>query len=147
MNAVSRETIEAQLGADGWRKETLPPGFPSLIGPIWSRVTEGELRLAFHVDAKHLNSRQSAHGGMLMAFADHALGLYAGHGNPGVARITVQFNMQFVAAAPDGGLVETRARTVRRTRSLLFIEASLVVGDTTVAAIQCIFKLAPQPAA
>ena len=131
----------------GWTRETLPQGFPTLIGPIWSRVDGQRMRHGFVIDDRHVNSMKVLHGGMLMGFTDHALGLQAGHAVGGVRRTTIQFNVQFVAAAALGEFVETDIRVVRRTRGLIFMDGTLRVGERDIAAAQCIFKLHDEPTA
>jgi acyl-coenzyme A thioesterase PaaI-like protein len=50
--------------------------FTKLVGPIWMREMDSELRLGLLVEKKHLNRAGNVHGGMLMTFADQAMALW-----------------------------------------------------------------------
>ena len=81
------------------------------------------------------------HGGMLMAFADEALGRAAWVANGGRRQVTVQLDTHFIAGAAAGDFIEAECRIVRQTRSLLFMAATLAVGDRIVATSNGVWKI------
>jgi acyl-coenzyme A thioesterase PaaI-like protein len=53
---------------------------------------------------------------------------------------TVQLDVHFIDAVKIGEFVEARCTVVRRTRSLIFMSADLVVGERVVAAAKGVWK-------
>jgi acyl-coenzyme A thioesterase PaaI-like protein len=70
---LEAEHPESELAAEGWRP-VKDHGFIGLVGPIYSRKHEDGLEFGFRAQAKHANLRNVVQGGMLMTFADRALG-------------------------------------------------------------------------
>ena len=70
------------------------------------------------------------HGGMMMTVAD-LIGTMGGGTLVGIAKFlpTVSMTFDFVAPAEVGDWVEGRAEVVRQTRSLLFTNIYLTVGE------------------
>ena len=124
---------------DGWEADP-DEGFIGLIGPLWRRSGGESRAYAFLAESKHLNRRGVVHGGMLTAFADQTLGLTAWDANERRPQATVQLDVHFVDAVRAGDFVEARCKVVRRTRSLLFMSATLVVGSRVVATANGIWK-------
>ena len=124
-------------------------GFIGLVGPFWSRPWgEGSFRYAFMAEPKHHNRRGVVQGGMLMTFADRSMGMTCWYANGRVPQATVQLDVHFIDAVQIGEFVEAKCEVVRRTRSLIFMQGELVVGERTVATAKGIWKSlgAPKPA-
>ena len=118
---------------------------PSIIGiahnrsePVRARDGLGEpdgtrdaFVMGFRVQRHMCNPAGGLHGGMMMTVAD----LVAGMGGSTLAGIrnkfmpTVNMTFDFVAPAKAGDWVEGRAEVVRQTRSLLFTNIYLTVGE------------------
>ncbi|MCB5174614.1 MULTISPECIES: PaaI family thioesterase [Microvirga] len=126
---------------DGWTIRDDEPGLMALVGPLWQRGGAEDLSFGFLAEKKHLNRRSVVHGGMLMAFADQALGLAAREINGGLPQATIQLDTQFIAPAAAGEFVSVRPEVVRRTRSILFMRGTLAVDGRTVATSQGIWKV------
>jgi acyl-coenzyme A thioesterase PaaI-like protein len=141
---MSRHDDEAGSGfdpaADGWEPVD-DTGFLGLVGPTWRRLRDDRLEFAFRAEPKHANLRNVVQGGMLMTFADRALGRnsWRAAGEKPVA--TVEFNMQFVTAGKIGEVFEIRPEIVRKTSSLVFIRGDIVCGRRTVATATGIWKI------
>ncbi len=131
-------------GLQGWKLHRTAdnPGFTGLIGPLWTRqAPDGLWQYAFQAQPQHLNAIGIVHGGMLMSFADHALGMMVWHAVARRACATVSLNNQFVAPARTGEWVEAAGRIVRQTRSLVFIQGSVSVGGAEVLICDGIWKI------
>jgi acyl-coenzyme A thioesterase PaaI-like protein len=119
-------------------------GFIGLVGPFWSRPKNtgmGEsYEYAFMAQDKHHNRRGVVQGGMLMTFADRSMGMTCWYANEKQPQATVQLDMHFIDAVQVGEFVECKATVVRRTRSLVFMSADLVVGDRIVASAKGVWK-------
>jgi uncharacterized protein (TIGR00369 family) len=125
--------------AAGWAPDD-DEGFPALVGPVWKRRSGETDHYAFVAEPKHHNRRGVVHGGMLMTFADRAMGRACRHANAHKPQATVQLDVHFIAAVKIGELVEARCRVMRRTRTLMFASAELTVGTRVVATATGVWK-------
>lgn len=109
-------------------------GFVGLVGPIYEWQPESEAgRFGFLPTNRHRNRIGHVQGGMLMTFADRAMGATARRGDPDRVHVTVQFGMQFMRPARVGAPIEIEARVVRETSRLSFVEARLTSGEGLIA--------------
>jgi uncharacterized protein (TIGR00369 family) len=116
-------------------------GFIGLVGPIWQKSDGHGMRFAFLADAKHHNRRGVVHGGMIMTFADRALGMSARQVTGQKPQATIQLDVHFVDAIQIGEFVEARTEIVRRTRDLIFMKGEFVVNARVVATAHGIWKI------
>lgn len=116
-------------------------GFIDHVGPIWELRDSTSMRYGFVAERKHANLLGVVQGGMLMTFADRALGLQAWEAVGGAPCVTVQFDMQFLSSTRIGEFVELRPEVVRRTASLVFLRGMLLADSRTVASASGIWKL------
>jgi uncharacterized protein (TIGR00369 family) len=127
------------LAADGWEPDA-DDGFVALVGPILRRTSGETDRYAFVAEPKHHNRGGGVHGGMLMTFADRAIGRTCRYANEHQPQATVQLDMHFVDGVQVGEFVEARCRVVRRTRAVMFASAELTVGTRLVATAKGVWK-------
>lgn len=134
-----------QLRADGWTVREIG-GFVGHVGPFWRHVGPHGTRYGFVADERHENMLGVVQGGMLMTFADRALGLEAWGVMGDRPSVTIQCNTQFISSAPIGAFVTIAPRVVRAMRSLIFMEGTMFSGDAVVAHVQGTWKLVgPRP--
>jgi len=125
--------------AEGWEAYT-DDGFIGLVGTFWHKF-EGETpRFVFRVEPKHHNRRNVLQGGMLMTFADRSMGMTCWYANGKRPQATVHLDVHFVDAVQIGEWVEAHCKVVRRTRSLVFMSAELMVGDRVVGTANGVWK-------
>ena len=125
--------------ANGWETYAAE-GFVSLVGPFWMKKDGDGYRYGFIAEAKHHNRRGVVQGGMIMTFADRSMGMTAWYANDKKPQATVHLDVHFVDAVQIGEFVEAHCRVVRRTRSLVFMAADLVVGPRVVATANGVWK-------
>ena len=111
------------------------------IGPVWDRVVDGRREYAFLPEAVHCNLNDVVHGGMLTAFADHALGHPCWVDNGGGGAVTAHLGVNFLAAARKGELVTCRTEIVRKTRALYFPRGDIMQGGRCVATASGVWKI------
>jgi len=131
----------SDLIADGWAPMRLG-AFPTLIGPILRKYEGGRLTFCFRVENKHDNTQGRAHGGMIMAFCDEAMGHAAAETRPQDSLMTIGFECQFIGAALPGDVVTIETEVVRNTASLTFLRAICTAGDRPIASCSGIWKAA-----
>ncbi|MGU3540127.1 PaaI family thioesterase [Methylobacterium sp. A54F] len=122
--------------AAGWRPVS-DQGFVDLVGPLYRR----DGTYAFAAQAKHANLIGVVQGGMLMTFADRALGVTAMEAADGQNCVTVEMTMQFIGTGRIGEWIEARPVVVRRTGSLVFMRTELTSGDRLVGAATGVWKI------
>ena len=129
---------------------TPPPGFTETqlidpfelhVGPILEQGPKGARRFAFVVDARHVNMRGIIHGGMLMTFADAALGQAAWDVCDHAHCVTLNMQSQFLAPAKIGDLVEVLPVLTRRTGSLMFFRGDFTVKGETIYTVSSVWKI------
>lgn len=113
-------------------------GFIDHVGPVYRRADGA---YGFRAAQKHANLIQVVHGGMLMSFADRALGETAMAAADGANCVTIQMEMQFIDVARLGDWIEARPEVVRRTGSLVFLRTDLWAGERRVAAATGVWKI------
>ncbi len=123
--------------AHGWERVERH-NFGELVGPIWRR---GDALFGILAAEKHLNHIGRVHGGMLMSFADQAMGMTGRRATGDKPHATIELSMQFIGAVEIGDFVEVHCEVVRKTRSILFIESKLKVGARVVASATGIWKI------
>ena len=101
-------------------------GFIDLVGPFWGRRTGLDAAFAFRAEPKHANLLGVVQGGMLMTFADRALGKAAWSSAGDKPCATIQFDMQFVSSARMDEFVEVQPEVVRKTTPLVFMRGTLL---------------------
>lgn len=128
-----------RLARDGWVVHS-DEGFIEHVGPLWELRNAGSTRFGFIADRRHANLLGVVQGGMLMTFADRALGLQAWEAADGVPCVTIQFDMQFLSSLRIGEFVELCPEVVRRTTTLVFLRGMLMAGSRSIAAASGIWK-------
>jgi acyl-coenzyme A thioesterase 13 len=129
-----------------------PPGFErhdrtspflDLIGPLWSRRTGAGLELALAIDERHVNGRGFAHGGVLAALADVALGYAASSAEePPVRLITASLTIDYVGTVRSGQTVIATVDVQRVGRRLAFANCYLHCGEQRVVRASAVFSVA-----
>lgn len=94
--------------------------------PIFARTTDAAVILAVRLAEPHSNSRGFAHGGLIAALADNAMGLSCGLHFPGPnALVTINLSVDYLGTARLGQWLAFETVFVKATASMAF--ASLIV--------------------
>ena len=141
---VADRTLAFDPAAAGWEPYR-DEGFIGLVGPFWRRPSGDSYLYAFLAEPKHHNRRGIVQGGMLMTFADRSMGMTCWYANERQSQATVQLDVHFIDAVQIGEFVEAKCRVVRRTRSLIFMSAELIVGPRVVATASGVWKTLGKP--
>ena len=117
-------------------------GFNEYVGPFYGRALEdGSVHFFLDLRDEHMNGAGFAHGGLLMAFADAALGTAVNVAIDGAASATMTLNTDFIAAGQPGTRIECEASVTRRTRSVVFVQGRVYSGDKTLLTATGIWKV------
>jgi uncharacterized protein (TIGR00369 family) len=122
------------------------PTFNTHVGNMYvkrgEKGTRDEFVLAIRVQQNMCNPAGGLHGGMMMTVAD-LVGTMGGGYIAGLRKFlpTVSMTCDFVAPARVGDWVEGRAELVRQTRTLLFTNIYLTVGEEKILRASSIAKI------
>ncbi len=132
---------------------TWPPDFSEMslvdpfevyVGPAYQQGLPGSRRFAFRVDERHVNRRGVLHGGMLLTFADLALGAAAWDLTDRAPCVTLGMQTQFLKPARLGDVVEVQPVLLRRTRALLFLRGDFRGDSEAIFTATSVWKLLGQ---
>jgi uncharacterized protein (TIGR00369 family) len=125
----------------GFKQTHLIDPFELHVGPVYEQGEPGAKRFGFRVDARHVNMRGVIHGGMLMTFADAALGQAAWDACDHAACVTLNMQSQFLAPAKEGDWIEVAPVLTRRTRSLIFLRGDFTVDGAPIYSVSSVWKI------
>lgn len=117
--------------------------FATLVGPFWCPPGDNAdaLGCGFLADDRHGNKRGVVHGGMVATAFDVALGNAGWHAAAQRPCATVNLNVQFIGALKLGEFAFIHAEIVKATRSLVFLRATMKVGDRIIATADGVWKI------
>ncbi|HTQ13525.1 MAG TPA: PaaI family thioesterase [Rhizomicrobium sp.] len=128
-------------GPAGFRETALVDPFERHIGPVWEKGEAPARAFALLVDERHVNMRGIIHGGMLMTFADAALGQAVWDFTDRAPSVTLNMQSQFLKPARRGDLIEVTPVLIRKTRSLVFMRGDFQVKGEAIFAATSVWKL------
>lgn len=110
--------------------------------PLYSLRTSDAVIIGLRIAAPHTNSRGFAHGGLITALADNAMGLSCGLGLEAAGGlVTVNLGMDFIGSAKVGQWLQVETNVVKRGRSLCFAQALITVDGEICARANGTFKV------
>ncbi len=139
---VSSDRIDSErLVGEGWTQLS-GTHFNETAGPYWVRREDGVRVVGLLGEERHGNGYVgTVHGGVLMTFADIALGMGVVDAADTRDCVTLQLQMQFTASAPIGSFLTCRPELVRRTSQIVFMRGLIMAGERTVASADGMWKL------
>lgn len=129
---------------DGYTETHLIDPFERHVGPVFEQGVKGSKRFALRVDERHVNARGIVHGGMMLTFADAALGQAVWDFTDRVPSVTMNMQAQFIGGARLGDLIEVQPELVRQTRALVFVRGDFMANGRTLMTISSVWKLLGQ---
>jgi acyl-coenzyme A thioesterase 13 len=125
----------------GFQAYAEPSGFLERIGPLLQRRTGDTVAFGVRIAEHHCNRRGMAHGGLLVALADVALGKTGEWlSQPRVSLLTASLTVDFYGTAP-GDWLEARTDVTRVGRQVAFGSCYLRVGENLVARASGVFNV------
>lgn len=118
-----------------------PAGFSEIVGQIYFREDGDQIRYGFVADPRFKNRRDVLHGGYLTAFADRTLALAGRRVNDSGPQATIELSVRFIDAVKIGEFVESIPEIVRKTRSVIFVRGTMMVGSRVVATADGIWRI------
>jgi acyl-coenzyme A thioesterase PaaI-like protein len=115
-------------------------GFGRQIGPLYDKPDTGSgYTRGFFVEEHHTNGMGNAHGGMLMSFADMALG-HAVSVERSYWWVTVRLLCDFLSGAKLGDFIEGNGIVTGIEDDIFTVKGRIWCGDRTIMTATGIFK-------
>ena len=102
------------------------------------------MQLAVQIREAHCNSRGFAHGGLISALADNAMGLSAVVASKAGGAVTIGLKLDFMDSAAVGEWLEFQSRVLKTGKTLAFTECRVVCGERLVAHGSATFRMQPR---
>jgi uncharacterized protein (TIGR00369 family) len=110
--------------------------------PLWSRQDDEGFALGVRIGRAHCNSRGFAHGGLISALADNAMGLAcAPRLSEGNRLVTVSLAVDFLGSAQIGQWLQVDAAPTRVGWTLTFAEATITADGEVCGRAHATFRL------
>lgn len=109
--------------------------------PLFSRVTDGGVILGLRLAEAHTNSRGFAHGGLISALADNAMGLSCAK-IVGGGLVTVNLSIDFLGTGRIGQWLQVEPQVIRSGSTLCFAQALVTADGQVCARANATFRVA-----
>lgn len=149
MQADGVANVESPDVPAGFRPFLLAGGFAAANGPIYWRddPADGGVAFGMHIDARHCNPLGKCHGGWIATYFDMVLPLTGRFTIPEFEErflLTVNLNIDYLAPVEQGDWLEGKARVLKRTKRLIFVEGVLTARGEIVARANSVLRSGPE---
>jgi uncharacterized protein (TIGR00369 family) len=119
---------------DGFEQQTVQSPLTDPWEPIYSRQTPNAIILGLRLAKPHTNARGFAHGGLIAALTDKAMGHSCAHKMRGAySLVTVSMAIDFINSAQIGQWLTVETDVIKTGSTLCFAQC-LVTADSVVIA-------------
>lgn len=113
--------------------------------PLYARRTDAALILGLRLAEPHTNSRRFAHGGLIAALADNAMGLSLGvHVRQPANTVTVSLAVDYLGSAKIGQWLEFATNFVKVGSTISFTQCLVTADGAPCARANATFRMLPQ---
>ena len=115
--------------------------------PLLARETDDAIQLALEIREAHCNARGFAHGGLISALADNAMGLSAvrlarrASNSKKISAVTVTLTLDFIDSARLGDCVEFHPAVLKAGRTVSFVSCRVLSGERLIARASATFRM------
>jgi uncharacterized protein (TIGR00369 family) len=110
--------------------------------PIYARTTDTAVILGLYIAEAHTNSRGMAHGGLITALADNAMGLSCSvMRGEGTRLVTASLGVDFIGPAAIGQWLTIEPEVIRAGGTLCFAQCLIKADDVVCARASGVFSL------
>ena len=136
---------QEELVPDGFARHFRHSPLTDPWEPIYSKQMERKIVLGLRVRENHTNARGLAHGGLISALADNAMGLScAGQFPTPHSLLTVNLSIDFMGVAKIGEWLEFDTVFSKIGSTLCFAQAYITADGVTCAKASATFRAAPK---
>ncbi|MGP9811766.1 PaaI family thioesterase [Rhodopseudomonas sp. NSM] len=127
----------------GFARHTRPSPLTAPWEPIYSRTTADAVMLGLRIRDAHTNSRGLAHGGLIAALADAAMGYSCAHRLGGGERLlTASLAIDFLGSAKIGQWLQFEPEVIKLGASLCVVQCFVTADGARCARANATFSVA-----
>jgi uncharacterized protein (TIGR00369 family) len=110
--------------------------------PIYSKQTPDALVLGLRLATAHTNARGFAHGGLIAALTDKAMGHSCAHKMRGAySLVTVNMSIDFISSAQIGQWLTVETDVIKTGSTLCFAQCFVKADDVAIARANGTFRV------
>ena len=130
---------------DGFERQSRRSPLTDPWEPIYSKQTSDAIILGLRLATPHTNARGFAHGGLIAALTDKAMGHSCGHKMRGAySLVTVSMAIDFVSSAQIGQWLAVETDVIKTGSTLCFAQCFVKADDTVIARANATFRVVPK---
>lgn len=132
---------------EGFERQTRPSPLTDPWEPIYSRQTPDAIILGLRLATPHTNGRGFAHGGLIAALADKAMGHSCGHKMRGAwSLVTVSMSIDFIGSGQIGQWLAIETGVIKTGSTLCFAQSLIKADNAVIARANATFRVVPKKA-
>lgn len=113
--------------------------------PIYSKLTPDAIILGLRLATPHTNARGFAHGGLIAALADKAMGHSCARKMRGaVSLVTVSLSVDYIAGAQVGQWLTVETDVIKTGSTICFTQSFIKADDAVIARANATFRAVPK---
>jgi uncharacterized protein (TIGR00369 family) len=110
--------------------------------PIYSKQTDNAIILGLWLDRPHTNARGFAHGGLIAALTDKAMGHSCGYQLRGAySLLTVSMSIDFIGSAQVGQWLAIETDVIKIGKTICFAQCSVKADGDPIARANATFRV------
>jgi uncharacterized protein (TIGR00369 family) len=110
--------------------------------PIYTRQTPDAIILGLRLATPHTNARGFAHGGLIAALTDKAMGHSCAHKMRGAhSLVTVSMSIDFISSAQIGQWLTVETDVIKTGSTICFAQCLVTADDATIARANGTFRV------
>jgi uncharacterized protein (TIGR00369 family) len=127
---------------DGFERQSRPSPLTDPWEPIYSKHTPDAIILGLRLATPHTNARGFAHGGLIAALTDKAMGHSCGHKLRGAySLVTVSMAIDFISSAQIGQWLTFETDVIKTGSTLCFAQCFVKADDAVIARANATFRV------
>ena len=127
---------------EGFERQTRPSPLTDPWEPIYSRQTPDALILGLRLAKPHTNARGFAHGGLIAALTDKAMGHSCAHKMGGThSLVTVGMSIDFISSAQIGQWLTVDTDVIKTGSTLCFAQCFVTADGVVIARANATFRV------
>ena len=130
---------------EGFERQNRPSPLTDPWEPIYSKQTPDAIILGLRLATPHTNARGFAHGGLIAALTDNAMGHSCGHKMRGAnSLVTVSMSIDLIASAHIGQWLTVETDVIKTGSTLCFAQCLVTADGVAIARANGTFRVVPK---
>src|SRR3954463_15524400 len=130
---------------EGFERQSRPSPLTEPWEPIYSKQTPDAIILGLRLARPHTNARGFAHGGLIAALTDKAMGHSCGYKMRGAySLVTVSMSIDFISSGQIGQWLTVESEVIKTGSTLCFAQSLIKADDVVIARANATFRVVPK---